>query len=202
MTSLEAELRGESLPEFSLTLPSGWQRNEPSDEVRDEMLAAAKKRLMQAHRPDLYGQTTALVKRLFTEMRRVETVAFFAPADDAPDNSRLPATLTASVRRGQNGESLDDAIAGLIRREGATPLGGDKRFLRWEKDSVESLEGTRVSTTTIVYLTPVPDTGRKRALQFTLVITHSPDESGDAEFVSSLASLFDAHISTFSWRAA
>lgn len=202
MTSLEAELRGESLPHFTMVLPAGWERNEPNDQARDEMLAAAKKRLMQAHRPDLYGQTTALVKKVFAEMRRVETVAFFAPGENAPDSARLPATLTASVRRGQNGESLDETIAGLIRREGATALGGDKRFLRWEKDSIESLEGTKVATTTIIYLTPVPDTGRRRALQFTLVITHNPHESGDEEFVAALAALFDAHISTFSWSAA
>jgi hypothetical protein len=202
MASLEAELRGESLPNFTMVLPAGWERNEPSDEVRDEMLAAAKKRLMQAHRPDLYGQTTALVKKVFAEMRRVETVAFFAPGDSAPDSARLPATLTASVRRGQNGESLDDTIAGLIRREGATALGDDKRFLRWEKDSIESLDGTKVATTTVVYLTPVPDTGRRRALQFTLIITHNPDDSGDDEFVAALGVLFDAHISTFAWSAA
>ncbi|MBH0008879.1 hypothetical protein [Salinibacterium sp. SWN1162] len=142
------------------------------------------------------------MKRLFSEMRRVETVAFFAPGDSAPDSSRLPATLTASVRRGQNGESLDNTIAGLIRRDGATALADDKRFLRWERDSIERMEGTQVATTTVVYLTPVPDTGRKRALQFTLVITHNPDEVGDEEFVSALGALFDAHLSTFSWSAA
>jgi len=201
MASLAAELRGETLPEFTMVLPAGWVRNEPTDRVRDEMLAAAKKRLMQAHRPDLYGQTNALVKKLFSEMRRVETVAFFAPGENAPDGARLPATLTASVRRGQNGESLDNTIAGLIRREGATALADDKRFLRWQQDSVENLEGTRVATTTVVYLTPVPDTGRKRALQFTLVITHNPDESGDDEFVKGLGDLFDAHLSTFAWSA-
>lgn len=202
MSSLKAELRGETLPEFSLSIPEGWVRRAPSDEVRDEMLAAAKRRLMQAHRPDLYGQTTAMVRKLFSDMQRVETVAFFGPAQDAPDVAYLPATLTASVRRGQDGESLDNAVAQLIRNEGATALGEDKRFLRWERESVENVEGTRVATTTVVYFTPVPETGRKRALQFTLVITHNPDEEGDKEFVSGLKMLFDAHLSTFAWVAA
>jgi|SRR5690554_6144636 len=202
MASLGAELRGETLPEFDLTLPAGWVRKEPSDDVRNEMLAGAKKRLMQAHRPDLYGQTNALINKLFAEMRRVETVAFFAPGPGAPDEAYLPATLTASIRRGPNGQSLDDTIAGLIRREGAVALGDDKRFLRWQSESVEKMDGTRVATTTVVYLTPIPDTGRKRALQFTLVITHNPDEAGDDDFVAALAALFDAHLSTFSWSAA
>jgi hypothetical protein len=202
MSSLKAELRGETLPEFTLTLPNGWVRRAPSNEVRDDMLAAAKRRLMQAHRPDLYGQTTAMVRKLFSEMQRVDTVAFFSPGENAPDEAFLPATLTASVRRAPDGQSLDGSIAGLIRNEGATALGDDKRFLRWERDTVESMDGTRVATTTVVYFTPVPDTGRKRALQFTLVITHNPDEPGDEDFVTGLKMLFDAHLSTFSWDAA
>lgn len=202
MSSLKAELRGETTPEFSITLPEGWVRKDPSDQVRDEMLAAAKKRLMQAHRPDLFGQTTAMVRKLFTEMQRMETVAFFSPGENAPAEAFLPATLTASVRRGADGQSLDGTIAGLIRNEGATALGDDKRFLRWETSTVETLDSTRVATTTVLYLTPIPDTGRARALQFTLVITHNPDEDGDADFVAGLTALFDAYISTFTWIAA
>lgn len=202
MSSLKAELRGETLPEFTLALPIGWERRAPSDEVRDEMLAAAKRRLMQAHRPDLYGQTTALVNKLFTEMRRVETVAFFGPAASAPDEAYLPATLTASVQRGADGTSLDASVAQLIRSEGATPLGDDKRFLRWERERVENVEGTSVATTTVVYFTPVPDTGRARALRLTLVLTHDPEQAGDVEFVAGLKMLFDSYISTFSWVSA
>lgn len=202
MSSLAAELRGETFPEFTLTLPVGWVRHAPTDAVRDQMLAEAKSRLMQVHRPDLYVQTTALVKKLFAEMRRVETVAFFAPGTDAPNSAYLPATLTASIRRGKDGQSLDAAISQLIRKEGATALADDKRFLRWERDSVESLEGTSVATTTVIYVTPIPDTGRKRALQFTLVVTHDPGQAEDAEFVAGLKDLFDAHLSTFAWSVA
>lgn len=199
MSSIAAELRGETVPEFALTLPDGWVRQMPSDEIRDQMLKAAKNRLMQIHRPDLYAQTIPLVKKLFAEMRRVETVAFFAPEAGAPDSSYLPATLTASIRRGQDGASLDGTVAQLIRTEGATALGGDKRILRWQRDSVEVLDSLRVATTTVVYFTPIPGTGRQRALQFTLVITHDTLESGDPEFVTALTDLFDSHLSTFSW---
>lgn len=202
MSSLKAELRNETTPAFEVTLPTGWIRRVPTDEVREEMLVAAKKRLMEAHRPDLYGQTVSMVGKLFREMQRVETVAFFGPGPDAPDAAYLPATLTASVRRGSNGASLDGAIAQLIRNEGATALGDDQRLLRWQTETVEKFEGTRVATTTVVYLTPIPETGRTRALQFTLVITHSPDEVDDTEFVDALRALFDAHISTLSWSTA
>ena len=202
MSSLKAELRGETVPEFTLTIPGGWVRKDPTDQVRDEMLAAVKKRLMQAHRPDLYGQTTGMVRKLFSEMHRMETIAFFGPGENAPAQAYLPATLTATVRRGANGQSLDGPIAELIRNEGATALGDDKRFLRWGSSTVESLDGTRVATTTVLYLTPIPDAGRKRALQFTLIITHNPDEPGDGDFVVGLTTLFDAYLSTFTWSAA
>lgn len=202
MNSLKAELLGETIPEFVMTMPAGWVRRAPTTEVRDDMLAAAKRRLMSVHRPDLFGQITAMVNRLFGEMSRLETVAFFGPGEDATDEAYLPATLTASIRRGENGASLDESIAQLIRSEGATALDDDKRFLRWRRESVESIDQTRVATTTVVYFTPIPDTGRTRALQFTLVVTHAPDEDGDAEFVDALVALFDAHVSTFAWKSA
>lgn len=199
MSSLKAELRGETLPPFSLAIPEGWVRREPTDEARREMLAAAKARLMAAHRPDLYTQTMSMVARMFDGMRRAETVAFFGPAPGAPDSAFLPATLTASIRRGESGGSLDSTVAHLVRSEGATALDEDKRFLRWRRESIEDLDGTSVATTTVVYLTPVPDSDRARALQFTLVISHDPSAEGDTQFVAGLEQLFDAHLSTFSW---
>lgn len=200
--SLKDELRGEALPEFTLTLPPGWTRSAPTSQVRDEMLAAAKRRLMAAHRPDLYAQLGPLLARAFSDMERTETVAFFAPGPEAAESDFLPATLTASVRRGENGVSLDSAMAELIRHEGATALGDDKRILRWERESAETLEGVHVPTTTVAYFVPVPKTGRKRALQFTLVITHDNDPRDDGSYLRALKALFDAHLSTFSWLPA
>lgn len=199
MSSLKAELRGETLPDFTLTLPTGWIRQEPTDEAKHSMAAAARQRLMALHRPDLFAQTTTMVEKMFREMRRVETVAFFGPGPGAPDSAYLPVSLMASVRRGQGGASLDDTVAQLIRTEGATALGADKRFLRWRRESVESFDGTTVATTTVAYFTPVPDSGRTRALQLTLVISHDPVADGDAAFVDALADIFDAHVSTFAW---
>lgn len=200
MPSLRDELRGDTLPEFTLTLPAGWIRQQPTEAVRDQMLAAGKQRLMALHRPDLYAQFLPMMHKMFRDMSRTEVVAFFIPGPDAPDDAYLPATLTASVRRGPHGASLDAAVAQLIREEGATGLGDDKRILRWEREQVETLEGTRVPSTTVAYFIPVPETGRTKALQFTLVITHPDlDNADDREFVDALKLLFDAHLSTFSW---
>lgn len=199
MSSLKAELLGETTPEFTMTLPEGWVRRAADDRQQDEMLAEVKKNLMATHRPDLYGQASGMVKKVFAEMKRVETVAFFGPGPDAPAQAFLPATLTASILRGRDGESLDSVAAQLIRAEGATPLGEDKRFLRYEQQSKETFEGTTVDTTTVVYFTPVPASDRTRALRLTLVITHDTTAPGDDEYVSALKFLFDGHIATFAW---
>lgn len=202
---LRAELGGETMPEFTLSLPVGWVRRTPDEATHDELVAAARARLMRLHRPDLFGQLSALTDRLFRDLRRTGAVAFFLPGEGAPDAAFLPASLTASVRRGPDGRSLDDTMAQLIRAEGATPLGGDRRFLRWlrsERRPVDAGDATAVDTTTVVYLTPVPRTGRRRALQFTLVISHDAAADGDAEYVAALVALFDAHLATFAWAAA
>ena len=202
MNSLKAELRGETTPQFQLMLPVGWVRREPTDQVRDELLGQAKARLMAVHRPDLYAQTLAMTNRMFRDMQRLETVAFFGPAPDAPAEAFLPASLTAAIRRGDNGASLDDDIAALIRDRGATSLGGDKRFVRWEQRRTEQFEGSPVSTTTVLYIIPVPGSGRRRALQFTLVIPHGEETPEDEAMAEGIKTMFDAHLSTFSWVAA
>lgn len=198
MQSLRAELTQEVLPEFTVLMPEGWVRREPNDDVRDEMIAAAKTRLMTVNRPDLYAQVLSMVKRSFSNMKRAETIAFFGPVEGAPATAFLPASLTASLRRGSNGGSLDAAIAQLIR-DGATSLRGDKRFIRWETESTEVIEGTSVKATSVLYLTPVPGSGHKRALQFTLVVSHGSDAKEDRELLESITNGFDAYISTFAW---
>ncbi|MGK2933081.1 MAG: hypothetical protein ACSLFD_10000 [Solirubrobacterales bacterium] len=202
MQSLRAELTQEVMPEFTVLMPDGWERREPTDAVRDEMLDAAKARLMTVNRPDLYAQLLSMVRRSFSDMKRAETIAFFGPMEGAPDSSYLPASLTASIRRGSNGGSLDGAIAQLIRKDGATALDDDKRFLRWETDSTQMLDGTAVKSTSVLYLTPVPNTGHKRALQFMLVISHGTDSQEDQDFLQSIKDRFDAYISTFAWLSA
>jgi len=202
MQSLRAELTQEVLPEYTLVLPPGWTRREPNDAVRDGMLEGAKSRLMTANRPDLYAQVMSMLNRSFRDMQRTETVAFFGPEEGAPDSSFFPASLTASIKRGAAGGSLDAAIAQLIREEGATALGDDKRFLRWEKVSTQVIEGSPVTTTTVLYLTPIPGSGRKRALQFVLAIAHGSDSPEDQEYFESIKDRFDAYLSTFAWVGA
>lgn len=201
MSGLRAELLGETLPDFTLALPPGWARHGVDERTRDEMLRDAKRRLMAAHRPDLFGQLNALTTQAFQQLESLETVAFFTPGPETPEEWFLPVTLTASVRRGPDGATLDDTIAHVIRSSGATPLGDDKRFVRWQTTERRDVDGTGLDATTVAYLTPVPGTGRRRAIQLTLVITHDRSAPGDEEWLVRILATFDLFVSTFGWVA-
>jgi hypothetical protein len=200
MATLSEELRGEELPPYRVTVPVGWVEHPVSESEQRRMLAQARQRLMSVNRPDLYAQTMTMVESMFERMRRTSTVGFFMPETDAPDEARLPASLTVSVVRGRDGATLDEEMTQLIRDRGATSLQGDKRFVRYEQDRSQQFEGVRLNVTTVVYLTPVPGSGRRRALQFTLTVPRPIDEPADAPLVRAVLELFDAHVSTFAWE--
>ena len=97
-TDLREELGVRPDPEFDLELPPGWSRREPDEGTEREMLAALKKRLMEAHRPELFAQTKAMLEGSFESMRRNGVFAFFSPTDPDPATVFLPASLNASIR--------------------------------------------------------------------------------------------------------
>jgi hypothetical protein len=199
--NLKAQLLGERPPKFRIALPDGWERHEPTLETSEQLLRAARSRLMEAHRPDLYAQISAATKSAFSAMKRAEVVALFMPGPRTPDSLYLPLSLTASIRRGRDGASLDATVAQLIREKGARPLGDDKRFVTWRQDSVEQLADGSVPTVSVFYLTPIPGSGRKRGLLFTLT---TPRPNGDQEtldFADAAISLFDHCVSTLVWES-
>ena len=93
-------------------------------------------------------------------------------------------------------------MRGAVAREGATPLLGDKRFLRAERETTQSLDGDTGIVTTVLYLTPFPGSGRRRALQLTLVIVRPPDAPADDEPMVQMRALFDLCVSTLTWLPA
>lgn len=197
--SLKAQLLGERVPRYRIVLPEGWVRHEPSAEVGDDLLKAAKSRLMQAHRPDLYGSLQAATKGAFESMRRAEVIAFYMPGPETPEELYLPLSVTASIRRRGDGAALDADVTRLIREHGATALGDDQRFLTWRRDSVQRLAGGSVPVTTVFYLTPVPDSGRTRGLLFSLVIPR-PTDTDALDITDAATALFDNCISSLVWE--
>ncbi|GAA2171292.1 hypothetical protein GCM10009846_04610 [Agrococcus versicolor] len=199
MTDLRSELRGLPDIDFHLVLPPGWVRRGVDDDERDGLRAQARRTTMRAGRPDLFAQATQLIDGAFDRMRGTGAIAFFG-AGEADDGLHVPASLVASVRHADASGTLDEQVAVLIQRRGATPLHGDKRFVRWEQRGEETVQGTRLGVTTIAYLTPYPRSDRKRALLLSAFLTHDPDAPADDPPLEALRLLMDATVSTLRWK--
>nr|WP_274637716.1 hypothetical protein [Microbacterium bovistercoris] len=197
--SLREELGGTPDPDFTLALPPGWNRRDATPEEQERMTAAMRTRLMQVHRPDLYARMRQLLHEAFAQMEKTNVVAMFLPDEAAPEALYLPASLTASILHAPAAGSLDDLVREAVAREGATPLLGDKRFLRAEREQTQTLDGESGTLTTVVYLTPIPGSGRRRALQLALVIVRPQDVPADDEPMVQMRMLFDLCVSTLTW---
>lgn len=200
--SLREQLGGAPDPEFELTLPTGWVRREPSDAQRDEIVSTARTRLMQAHRPDLLARLQPLIDDAFQKMADESVIAFFTPGSGDDTALAIPGSLVASVRRSPGADAnLDPMIRSLVRDAGATPLLGDKRFLRLEREKTVTMDDGQLRQTTVVYLTPVPGSDHRRALQLTATVLRPVDVPADDEPFVLMKALFDLCASTLTWKA-
>lgn len=197
--SLRELLGGSKDPDFTMVLPPDWERRSVDEAEQERVLGAMRARFVEAQRPDLYARMRQLVNESFQQMRKVSTLATFGPAENAPEAAFLPASLTATVQHAEPGENLDGFVRGAITNDGATPLLGDKRFLRVERETTQTLDGDRALVTTVAYLTPVPGSQRRRALLLTLVILRPEDVPADDPPMVQMKALFDLCVSTLTW---
>jgi hypothetical protein len=196
--SLREQLGGAADPDFEVKLPPGWERRTPDESDRLQIESALKKKTMEAHRPDVYAKLSGMLKEAYELMRQQRAIAFYTPVDTTP-GATVPGSMTASIARPPSGQSLDDLVRHAISEYGATPLFGDKRFVRFERDKTVEIDGGSVIQTTIIYLTPVPGSGRRRALQLTATFARPIDASADDEKVKMFAATFDVIASTLRW---
>ncbi|QYJ05589.1 hypothetical protein KUV85_07905 [Nocardioides panacisoli] len=199
--TLRDELGVRPDPEFDLDLPDGWARHGVDEESLQGLLAAVRRRCMDAHKPDLYAEMRLQMEEAFANMRRGGVFAYFCPSDPDPGTLAIPASINASVRRAEPGQSLDDLARTLIRQHGATPLLGDKRTLRCERERTSRLGTETLVHHSVVYLTPIPGAKRRRALSLVAGFARAPEVPTDAESIEATRFLFDACISTLRWRA-
>lgn len=198
--SLRDELGAPAVPDFDLELPRGWARHGVDDEALQTMLKAARQRCMEAHQIEMYAELKAQLVEVFDNMRRAGVFAFFCPADPSPGTLAVPASLNASIRGAEPGQTLDDLARMLIRERGAKPLLGDPRTLRLETERTVQLGAETVVNHSAVYLTPLPGTRRRRALALVAGFARTPDVATDAEPVQAMRFMFDACVSTLHWR--
>ena len=95
--------------------------------------------------------------------------------DEAPPWSAVPVSILASVTQGTPEVSLDRMVADAIERRGARALDGSRHFLRWADERTVELTGESLGAHTVVYLTPIPGTNRRKALQLTATLAHPVD---------------------------
>ena len=198
-TDLRAALGVAPEPDFELDLPPGWARHRPDRAQQDAMLAGIRTRAMQAHRPELLAQANGMLRDSFEMMRRGDVVAFFTPSEQSEETLWAPASMLASVRRAQPDVSLDDVVRHAIRELGAMALDDARRIVRFERDQLETVGEESLRVLTVVYLTPMPGTQRRKALQLTATIGRPLDMDADDPAIDGLRLLFDACASTLRW---
>jgi hypothetical protein len=199
MSDLRTALGAAPDPEFTMELPPGWARHAPDRATQQLLLAGIKTRMMQAHRPDLFAQAQSMLKDSFEAMRRGDVVAFFSATEQGDDTLWLPASILASVRRAQTDVTLDEVVRHAILEYDAIALDDARRIVRFERDALETVQDEQVRVLTVVYLTPIPGTQRRRALQLTATISRPVDMEADDPAIDAQRLLFDACVSTLRW---
>lgn len=187
-------------PDFVIDLPSGWSRRDTGSDSMELLLGSMKRQFMQAHQPQMYATMKRLVGEAFDGMRQTGATAFYAPVDTPETAFVMPASIIARIRRAEGGVSLDTYVRQLIEQRGATPLLGDPRTLRYEDKTDVRLEGEAFTNNSVTYLSPVPGSSRKRAVEFMASLI-SPAQGANDEWVAAQKSLIDLCISTLRWRA-
>lgn len=199
-TSLREQLGGGKDPDFALKLLPGWERHSPDDADKTAIDAALKQRFMSINRPEFHAAMRVQLDQAYKLMKQQGVKAYFAATAETDSRAMIPGAILATTFHADGGGTLDTYIAQVIRDHGAKPLFSDKRFIRYERESTKTAEGDEpVVTTSIVYMTPIPGSKRRRGLQLTATIARPIDMAAtDEKFVGWKLAL-DVCVSTLRW---
>jgi hypothetical protein len=199
--TLREELGVRTDPEFDLALPKGWARHGLDDATLTTLITQVKHRCMESHRLQLFAELKAQLETSFADMRRAGVIAYFSPTDPGPDTLAIPASINALIRHAEAGATLDDEVRSLIRDHDAQPLLGDKTTLRFETERTTRLGMETIVSHSVVYMTPVPGSHRRRALVLVAGFGRPIDVPTDSDSMNAMRLLFDAVASSLTWRA-
>lgn len=197
--TLREQLGGSSDPDFEIKLAAGWERRTPDEADRQDLLAGLKEQTMGAHRPEIYAKLSGMVKESYEAMQSQGALAFYAPTR-VERGAIVPGSMIATICRPPDGGTLDGLVRHAVREYGATPLFGDKRFVRFARERTLDVGDSSIVQTSIVYTTPIPGSGHRRGLQFVASFARPPEVPADDEKVRMYAATFDLMVSTLRWR--
>lgn len=199
--TLREQLGVSAEPDFEIDLPPGWERRDVGEDDRAALEAALRKKFLSVQRPDLYAAVRAMVDSSYSGMTAAGAIAYYAATTGDENTLWIPGSIVVSTRTATPEITLDQMVSHAIREFDAKPLLGDKRFIRFERDEIVDTGGASIGLTTVEYLTPIPTTQRRRALQFTATVARPADAPADDEQVVASKQLYDACISTLRWVA-
>lgn len=198
--SLRAALGAAPEPDFELSLPEGWERIATDEHGEGDLERRVSRRLMQASRPDLFVEARRLLQDGFAQMREQGAVAVFVPTHGTGKQQLpVPASITAVLRSAPPGETLDREVQQAIRMHDAKPLLGDLRTLRFEVESQREIGDAAITVATTHYITPVPGTRRRRALDLVAVVGRPVGMPADHPGAAAMRAVLDACASTVRW---
>jgi len=200
--SLRQELDLPQVPEFEIELPAGWSRRDVTPESLAALTSATKQTFMQAHQPQMQGAMDHMLREAFEGMKRAGAFAIYAPFGAGESTPGMVGSLLVRIRRAPAGKSLDGLVRELIRIKGATPLRGDKRMLRYAEEENVRLESESFVNHSITYLTPVPGSQRRRALELIASVVRPVAVPAESEWFNAQIGLMDLCVASFRWSRA
>jgi hypothetical protein len=202
VSSLRDQLGGgrQGIPEFRLSLPTGWTMYDTSGATERALLDRAKVRLREVHRPEVYAALEGHVTAALAAARTQGAFVMIMAGEDAPRWSTVPISVLGTITEGADGVSLDAMVADAVERRGARPLDGSRQFLRWADRRSVQFAGETAGAYTVVYLAPVPGSRRTKALRFTATLVHANEiDPAEDPYMKSWLELLDGHFLTFGW---
>lgn len=191
-------------PEFELSLPKGWERHEPSTESQALIERRLSRQFMQVGSADAmqaFGVLRNMLRQSMDEMRKQNVVGYFAPSGpDASTPFPVPASIIATIRSAPSSAEMDGYIKRMILEEGAEPLGRNRALLRIERENVRGEGDAQMVLSSTLYVTPVPGTRRRRALELLAGYGRPIDIPRDDEQIQFVHAFFDLMVASLRWK--
>lgn len=112
----------------------------------------------------------------------------------------VPASIIARFHSAPSAEGMDGYVKRLIVDEGAVPLGHNRVLLRVERERVQGEGDARMVMSSTLYVTPVPGTGRRRALELLAGYGRPTDIPRDDDQIQLVHAMLDLTVGSLRWK--